>query len=58
MGPSEFGGERGLVQKPPHEPTAAETARLMRATNPNDLSDTPEAALIREWEREGRGAGT
>lgn len=52
--PSEFGGRPGRVQGDGHEPTPAESARLMRATEPTDPADTPEAALIREWIAEGR----
>lgn len=52
--PTEFGGKPGLVQGDGHEPTAAEMSRLARATDAVDPADTPEAALIREWEREGR----
>lgn len=54
MKPTEFGGKPGLVQGDGHEPTAAEESRLARHTEATDPADTPEAALIREWEREGR----
>ena len=58
--PSEFGGVPGRVAPPPHSidddtPLAVnEKARLMRATDDTDSGDTPEAALTREWEMEGR----
>lgn len=54
VGPGEFSGEGGLVQKAPHELTPSEEARLMRATDESVPEDTPEAALAREWGREGR----
>jgi hypothetical protein len=57
--PSEFGGEPGRVQRGTdgftHELTPAEEARLARATEPTDPADDANAALIREWEAEGRG---
>jgi len=52
--PSEFGGDAGLVQKPPHELTPSEEARLMRKTNPEDPTDDVTGALVREWDEEGR----
>jgi len=52
--PSEFGGKPGRVQGDGHELTPAEEARLMRATEPTDPADTPQAALVREWDAEGR----
>lgn len=57
--PSEFGGVPGLVAPQPHDVqiSAYEQARLQRAVDPADATDTPELALAREWEREGRKAG-
>lgn len=57
--PSEYGGEPGRIARNGHPfgPTdgkVAEYARMMRATNPADVADTPEAALLREREAEGR----
>lgn len=57
--PTEFGGDPGLVQDGSaygfvHVLTGAERARLERATDSVDPSDSAELALIREWEREGR----
>lgn len=52
--PSEYGGTPGRVQANGHEPTAAEQARLMRATEPTDPADTPDGALTRERAMEGR----
>jgi hypothetical protein len=52
--PSEFGGEPGMVARFEHELTPAEEARLMRATDELDESDTVEGALARERAREGR----
>ena len=57
--PSEFAGEPGLIQRGTdgftHDLTSREYARMIRATNPEDATDTPEAARIREMERDGRG---
>lgn len=57
--PSEFGGEPGRVQRGTdgftHDLTAYEESRLARATDPTESSDDAAAALIREWESEGRG---
>lgn len=51
---SEFGGSGGRVQKPPHELTPAEEARLMRGTDSESETDDVQAVLKREWEEEGR----
>jgi len=56
-GSSEFGGVGGLIQPLPHELTNVETARLERSTEAADETDSSDAALIREWERE-RKIGT
>lgn len=57
---SEFGGVPGRVAPPKfghpfgvEEGVAHEFARLMRATEPTDPADTPEAALAREQLRDG-----
>lgn len=57
--PSEFGGDPGRIQDGreqgfEHLLTGAERARLERETETTDPGDSPELALIREWEREGR----
>lgn len=56
--PTEFGGEPGRVQRGSggftHSLTPAEAQRILRATNPADPTDTPDAALFREWEKEGK----
>lgn len=52
--PSEFGGVPGRIAPVPHEPTRAEMLRLAYATEPTDETDNEAAALIREWEQEGR----
>jgi hypothetical protein len=56
--PTEFGGEPGRVQRGTdgftHELTPAEEARLMRATDSLDPTDTAQGALVREWEQEGK----
>lgn len=49
--PSEYGGTPGRLQG---EPTAADLARLQRATEPTDPTDDENAALIRERRMEGR----
>lgn len=49
--PTEYGGTPGRIQG---ELNSADEARLMRATEPTDPADTPEAALIRERRMEGR----
>lgn len=55
---TEFGGVPGRTQPAPAELNAADQARLMRAANTSDQTtgwvDSPEAALIRELEMEGR----
>jgi hypothetical protein len=57
--PSEFGGVPGLVAPQPHDisSSAYEQARLQRAVDPADSTDSVELALAREWEREGRKTG-
>lgn len=35
--PSEFGGEAGLVQPPPHEPTTSERLGIMYRTGQNPM---------------------
>lgn len=52
--PSEFGGGPGKVFGDGHPLTPAEEMRLARATDPTSPSDDAAAALIREWESEGR----
>jgi hypothetical protein len=44
---SEFGGQPGLIQPPPHELTNAELAMLERQVNPSDQTDSLEAVLAR-----------
>lgn len=56
---TEFGGVPGLTQPAPAPLTAAEQMRLERASNSSSIVeggyvDSPEAALIRELERERR----
>lgn len=53
---SEFGGVRGRVASAPHTTAdvAHEQLRLLYATDTSDASDTPEKALLREREMEGR----
>lgn len=58
--PSEYGGEPGRIAASPHPfgdglGKTSEYGRMIRATNPADAADTPEAALLREFEEEGRG---
>lgn len=48
---SEFGGAPGLVQPAPHKLTAAEQARLERAVNPADPTDTVDAVRARQGDR-------
>lgn len=48
---SEFGGAPGRIQPPPHELTGVEQARLERATNPEDPTDSAEAVRAREGNR-------
>lgn len=45
--PSEFGGQAGIIQPPPHELTPAEQAMLERQLDPADPSDNLEAAKAR-----------
>lgn len=48
-GASEFGGEPGLIQPPPHEPelTAYEQARIERGVDPGDPTDSLGASRLR-----------
>lgn len=37
---TEYGGVSGLVQPPPHEPTASERLMMLKAIYPNDTETT------------------
>jgi hypothetical protein len=52
---SEFGGQPGRIQPLPHDLTAAEEARLERATNPNRVDE--DATTQRIVDSFGRGIG-
>lgn len=52
--PSEFGGVPGLTPPAPYDLDSATQARLERATNADDATDTKDKALLRELTREGR----
>lgn len=47
QGAGEFGGDPGLIQPEPHKLEPFEEARIMRAQDPSDPSDGPEAARQR-----------
>lgn len=46
--PSEYGGYPGLIQPPPHEPTAYEQMRIVYQLDPADAEDNVDAAKKRE----------
>ena len=52
---TEFGGHAGRVAPLPHELTAAERARLERATNPTDVEANAETQRIVEAGKRGIG---
>lgn len=49
---SEFGGVVGLIQPPPHVPTASERLRMIYAIDPVDAGDRPESVIAPELEGE------
>ncbi len=52
---SEFGGHDGRIQPLPHSLTAAEAARLMRATNPMDPTANVDDQRIADAGKRGIG---
>ena len=50
-GESEFGGVDGLIQPPPHDPTAHERMMLMRRTgqDPENITDQRAPRSSRAW---------
>lgn len=47
---SEFGGVVGLIQPPPHVPTASERLRMIHAIDPDDPGTEPESVSAPELE--------
>lgn len=47
---SEFGGVVGLIQPPPHVPTASERLRMIYAIDPTDDGNQPGSVLPPELE--------
>jgi len=49
-GGSEFGGVGGLVQPPPHTPTASERLSMIYAIDPSDDGTRPDSIIAPELE--------
>lgn len=45
---SEFGGVGGLIQPPPHNPTASERLHMIYAIDPQDDGTFPESVAVPE----------
>jgi hypothetical protein len=51
---SEFGGVPGIIQPPPHVPTAAERLHMVHAIDPTDAGTEPDSVVPPELEGDFR----